>query len=100
MAQGRLIIQGPVADLSAGTRGRLAVTTPDTGEAALVLKEQGASDVVVTDDRVTAEAPDRDLADVNAALGDGGRPRSRLRPRTSLPGGRVRATGEGFDVAG
>ena len=43
MAQGRLITQGPVADLAAGTRGRLAVTTPDPGDAARVLKEQGVA---------------------------------------------------------
>lgn len=68
MARGRLITQGPVAELSAGARGRLVVTTPDVGEAARVLKEQGAGDVVVAEDRVTAEPPGRDLADLNAAL--------------------------------
>ncbi len=31
MARGRLITQGPVAELSAGARGRLVVTTPDVG---------------------------------------------------------------------
>ncbi|WP_405617751.1 ABC transporter ATP-binding protein [Streptomyces sp. NBC_00076] len=101
MAQGRLIIQGPVADLSAGTRGRLAVTTPDAGEAARVLKEQGASDVVVTDDLVTAEPPDRDLADVNAALVTAGvRVRGFGLERASLEDAFVALTGEGFDVAG
>ncbi|GAA2950390.1 hypothetical protein GCM10011428_82650 [Streptomyces violaceus] len=51
MAQGRLLTQGPVEELSAGARGRLVVTTPDSAEAARVLKEQGVGDVVVTDDR-------------------------------------------------
>ncbi|MEU0069673.1 ABC transporter ATP-binding protein [Streptomyces sp. NPDC006332] len=101
MAQGRLIVQGPVADLAAGTRGRLAVTTPDAGEAARVLKEQGASDVIVTDDRVTAEPPDGDLADVNAALVAAGvRVRGFGLQRASLEDAFVALTGEGFDVAG
>lgn len=102
MAQGRLITQGAVADLAAGTRGRLVVTTPDTGDAARVLKEQGAGDVVITDDRVTAEQPpDRDLADVNAALVTAGvRVRGFGVERASLEDAFVALTGEGFDVAG
>ncbi|MDH6623818.1 ABC-type multidrug transport system ATPase subunit [Streptomyces sp. LBL] len=101
MAQGRLITQGPVADLAAGTRGRLVVTTPDAAEAARVLKEQGASDVVVTDDRVSAEPPDRDLADLNAALVTAGvRVRGFGLERASLEDAFVALTGEGFDVAG
>lgn len=49
MARGRLITQGPVSELAAGARGRLVVTTPDTADAARVLKEQGIADVVVAD---------------------------------------------------
>jgi ABC-type multidrug transport system ATPase subunit len=102
MAQGRLITQGTVADLAAGTRGRLVVTTPDPADAARVLKEQGAADVVIAEDRVSAEPPqDRDLADVNAALVTA---RVRVRgfgvERASLEDAFVALTGEGFDVAG
>ncbi|MFD8230820.1 ATP-binding cassette domain-containing protein [Streptomyces sp. NPDC059696] len=101
MARGRLIIQGPVAELSAGARGRLAVTTPDTAEAARALKEQGVGDVVVTDGRVTGEPPDRDLAEVNAALVTAGvRVRGFTVERASLEDAFVALTGEGFDVAG
>ncbi|MFD4814830.1 ABC transporter ATP-binding protein, partial [Streptomyces sp. NPDC058418] len=50
MAQGRLITQGSVADLAAGARGRLAVTTPDPGEAARVLKKLGVTEVTVAED--------------------------------------------------
>ncbi|MZE71248.1 ABC transporter ATP-binding protein [Streptomyces sp. SID5789] len=101
MAQGRLITQGAVADLSAGARGRLVVTTPDAGEAARVLKEQGAGDVVVAEDRVTAEPPDRDLAEVNAALVAAHvRVRGFALERASLEDAFVALTGEGFDVAG
>ncbi|WP_046505064.1 ABC transporter ATP-binding protein [Streptomyces odonnellii] len=106
MAQGRLIIQGPVADLAAGTRGRLAVTTPDPGEAARVLKERGVTDVVMTDDRVTGELPTAegeplDPADLNAALVRAGvRVRAFGVERASLEDAFVALTGEGFDVAG
>ncbi|MFD8721950.1 ABC transporter ATP-binding protein [Streptomyces sp. NPDC059629] len=101
MAQGRLITQGAVADLAAGARGRLVVTTPDTGEAARVLKEQGVADVVAAEDRVTGEPPERDLAEVNAALVAAGvRVRGFVLERASLEDAFVALTGEGFDVAG
>ncbi|ELP66999.1 ATP-binding cassette domain-containing protein [Streptomyces turgidiscabies] len=103
MAQGRLITQGAVAELAAGARGRLVVTTPDSAEAARVLKEQGVGDVVVTDDRVTGEVPhrDRELAELNAALvGAGIRVRGFGVERASLEDAFVALTGEGFDVAG
>ncbi|MGV9250508.1 ABC transporter ATP-binding protein [Streptomyces sp. NPDC003697] len=100
MARGRLITQGPVADLAAGARGRLLVTTPDPGEAARVLKERGVTDVVVSGDRVTGEPPDGDLADVNAALVTAGvRVRGFGVERASLEDAFVALTGEGFDVA-
>ena len=103
MAQGRLIAQGAVAELAAGARGRLVVTTPDVADAARVLKEQGVGDVVVTEDRVTGEVPegDRELADLNAALvGVGVRVRGFGVERASLEDAFVALTGEGFDVAG
>ncbi|MEU4045498.1 ABC transporter ATP-binding protein [Streptomyces antibioticus] len=101
MAQGRLITQGAVADLAAGTRGRLVVTTPDTGDAARVLKEQGAADVTAEEDRVTTDPPDRDLAEVTAALVTAGvRVRGLTVERASLEDAFVALTGEGFDVAG
>ncbi|MDX3588084.1 ABC transporter ATP-binding protein [Streptomyces europaeiscabiei] len=127
MAHGRLLIQGPVAELAAGARGRLVVTTPDTADAARVLKEQGVGDVVVTEGdgaagtgtgtgtvgagvdgvgeggRVTAEPPPpaRDLAELNAALVTAGvRVRGFVLERASLEDAFVALTGEGFDVAG
>ncbi|WP_326578959.1 ABC transporter ATP-binding protein [Streptomyces sp. NBC_00481] len=116
MAKGRLIVQGPVTELAAGARGRLVVTTPDTADAARVLKEQGIGDVVVTEGdgrsdgrnpgeggRVTAEPPppDRDLAELNAALVTAGvRVRGFGLERASLEDAFVALTGEGFDVAG
>ncbi|MEU9666757.1 ABC transporter ATP-binding protein [Streptomyces bobili] len=101
MARGRLLTQGSVADLAARARGRLAVTTPDTADAARVLKEQGVADVVVTEDRVTGEPADRELAELNAALVAAGvRVRGFGVERASLEDAFVALTGEGFDVAG
>ncbi|MFF3121500.1 ATP-binding cassette domain-containing protein [Streptomyces sp. NPDC057908] len=103
MARGRLITQGPVADLAAGARGRLAVTTPDPGEAARVLKELGVTGITVDGDRVSADAPpgDVELADLSAALVHAGvRLRSFGVERASLEDAFVALTGEGFDVAG
>ncbi|MGW4234631.1 ABC transporter ATP-binding protein [Streptomyces sp. NPDC004980] len=103
MARGRLLTQGPVADLAAGTRGRLAVTTPDPGTAARILGEHGATGLVTDGDRVSADAPPGgvELADLNAALVRGGvRVRAFGVERASLEDAFVALTGEGFDVAG
>ncbi|MEU1402540.1 ABC transporter ATP-binding protein [Streptomyces sp. NPDC005728] len=101
MTQGRLVTQGAVADLAAGARGRLVVTTPDPGEAARVLKEQGVGDVTADGERVTGEPPVQDLAEVNAALVAAGvRVRGFALERASLEDAFVALTGEGFDVAG
>ncbi|MEO3978505.1 ABC transporter ATP-binding protein [Streptomyces sp. CAU 1734] len=103
MAQGRLITQGPVAELAAGARGRLSVLTPDTGDAARLLKELGLTGVEIADDRVTADPPGEgtDPADLNAALVGGGvRVRAFGIERASLEDAFVALTGEGFDVAG
>ncbi|MEU3288784.1 ABC transporter ATP-binding protein [Streptomyces longwoodensis] len=103
MARGRLLVQGAVAELAARARGRLVVTTPDTAEAARVLKEQGVGDVVVEerDDRVTGEPPEREPAELNAALiAAGVRVRGFGVRGASLEDAFVALTGEGFDVAG
>ncbi|WUB84869.1 ABC transporter ATP-binding protein [Streptomyces platensis] len=119
MARGRLLTQGPVADLSATVLGphghaRITVTTPDTADAARVLKGCGVTGVEVTDDRVTGELPPpdaavggteagapREVAELNAALVHAGvRVRGFGTARASLEDVFVSLTGEGFDVAG
>ncbi|MFF0060046.1 ABC transporter ATP-binding protein [Streptomyces sp. NPDC005279] len=103
MARGRLLTQGPVADLAAGARGRLAVTTPDPADAARLLKELGVTDLAVAEYRVTGELPaiETELAEINAALVQGGvRVRGFGVERVSLEDAFVALTGEGFDVAG
>ncbi|MCX2969740.1 MULTISPECIES: ABC transporter ATP-binding protein [Streptomyces] len=115
MARGRLLTQGPVAQLAAGVRGRLAVTTPDAADAARVLREHGVTGLSVAGDQVTGDPPDAagtggagaggarpvDLADLNAALvGAGVRVRAFGVERGTLEDAFVALTGEGFDVAG
>jgi ABC-2 type transport system ATP-binding protein len=103
MTRGRLVTQGPVAELSAGARGRLAVTTPDAAEAARVLGAHGVREVSAAGGRVTGELPadPPDLAELNAALVAAGvRVRGFGLERASLEDAFVALTGEGFDVAG
>ncbi|MFM9369264.1 ABC transporter ATP-binding protein [Streptomyces sp. Da 82-17] len=103
MARGRLVVQGPVAELAARAHGRITVGTPDPGDAARVLKEHGVTDLTVTDDRVTGEPPpgERDPAELNAALVHAGvRVRGFGLERGTLEDAFVALTGEGFDVAG
>ncbi len=82
------------------------VGTPDTADAARVLKEYGVTDLVVAEERVTGDLPapaggPPDLAEVNAALVRAGvRVRAFGVERASLEDVFVQLTGEGFDVAG
>jgi ABC-2 type transport system ATP-binding protein len=114
MNRGRLVAQGTVAEMSAGARGRLSVTTPDGADAMRVLKEHGLSDLAAAESpegqTVTGElpgpgeppgGPPPDLADLNAALVRAGvRVRAFGVTRASLEDVFVSLTGEGFDVAG
>jgi ABC-2 type transport system ATP-binding protein len=103
MARGRLITQGTVAELSAGARGQLVVTTPDQAKATGVLAEHGVTALATSGQRVTGELPPDppDLAEVNAALVAAGvRVRGFGMERASLEDTFVKLTGEGFDVAG
>ncbi|MFI1096221.1 ABC transporter ATP-binding protein [Streptomyces sp. NPDC020917] len=103
MARGRLITQGPVAELAKDTRGHLAVTGPDPAEAARVLAGLGVTGLVTDGERVTGDLPadPPDLAEINAALVAAGvRVRGFGLERASLEDAFVALTGEGFDVAG
>jgi ABC-2 type transport system ATP-binding protein len=121
MNRGRLVTQGTVAEMSAGARARLTVTTPDGPDALRVLKEQGVTDLSAEESPdgqvVTGQLPPEhgpyeagsgtldhtapDLADLNAALVRAGvRVRAFGVTKASLEDVFVSLTGEGFDVAG
>ncbi len=100
MSKGRLVVQGTVAELGAGLRARLAVTTPDGAAAETVLKAAGAQEITAEGDGVSCDAEGLEPDTVCAALvaagvrvfGFGVR-------RPSLEDAFVALTGEGFDVA-
>jgi ABC-type multidrug transport system ATPase subunit len=100
MSKGKLVVQGTVAELGAGLRARLAVTTPDTAAAETVLKGAGAAELQVEDGRVYCDAEGLEPDAVCAALVAAG-----VRifgfgvEKPSLEDAFVALTGEGFDVA-
>jgi ABC-2 type transport system ATP-binding protein len=102
MSRGRLVSQGPVAQLRAGLRARLTVTTPDPAEAARVLAAEGGLDVQVEGQRVDCEAREDLAPDVVCAalVAAGVRVLAFGVERPSLEDAFVALTGEGFDVAG
>jgi ABC-2 type transport system ATP-binding protein len=100
MNRGRLVVQGAVAELGAGLRARLAVTTPDTAAAETVLKTAGAVEVHTEGDRVSCDADGLEPDAVCAALvGAQVRVFGFAVQRPSLEDAFVALTGEGFDVA-
>ncbi|WP_326640900.1 ABC transporter ATP-binding protein [Streptosporangium sp. NBC_01755] len=101
MRTGRLVAQGPIADLRASETVRIRVETPDTATAAAVLAGLGLPEVRLGDGGVSAALgavlPER----VCAALVTGGvAVRGLAVQRPSLEDVFVGLTGEGFDVDG
>ena len=99
MNHGRLITQGPVADLYTAQQARLSVTTADLEPAATVLKEAGGTDVSIGEGTVSCIAADLVPEAVCAALvGAGVRVAGFGVKRATLEDAFVALTGEGFDV--
>ncbi|MGW1991230.1 ATP-binding cassette domain-containing protein [Embleya sp. NPDC001921] len=99
MSHGRLITQGTVESLRAGTRARLVVTTPDAEAAVVVLARLGATDIVTTSGGVEADPAPLEPDEICAALVRADvRVRSFTLARPSLEDAFVALTGEGFDV--
>jgi ABC-type multidrug transport system ATPase subunit len=106
MSAGRLIAQGPMADVLGGSATSVVVTTPDPERAREVLTRLGVEGVTVTDDpggesaKVTAQLGDRQPEDVNRLLvQEGVRVAGLSLLRPTLEDLFVSLTGEGFDVA-
>ncbi len=111
MSRGRLVAQGPLAELRAAAGLRVHITTPDPAAAAEVLAAAGLRDVAVGgppaaagpsgDGHVAALLGDALPETVVAALvGADVRVRGFEVTTTSLEERFVALTGEGFDVAG
>jgi ABC-2 type transport system ATP-binding protein len=105
MRTGRLVAQGTIASLNAGTAARVRIETPDTADAVRVLGALGLADVRAeaadAPGDVSAELGSRAPEDVNAALvREGVAVRGLAVVRPSLEDVFVGLTGEGFDVDG
>ncbi|MGW4425171.1 ATP-binding cassette domain-containing protein [Streptosporangium sp. NPDC004631] len=99
MRSGRLVAQGPIAELRAGEAVRVRVETPDVAEAAAVLAGLGLAEIRADGGGVGAElgadVPERVCA---ALVTAGVAVRGLAVQRPSLEDVFVGLTGEGFDV--
>ena len=97
MSRGRLVSQGPLAELRAKARPVLQLTTPDAASAVAVLAGLGVA--AADGDRVTGEGGGVAAeAAVAALVGAGVRVRGFALGSPSLEDVFVELTGEGFDV--
>jgi ABC-type multidrug transport system ATPase subunit len=99
MRQGKLVFQGPLAQLRSSGPARLLVRTSQPALAVKVLHELGLADVAETGDDVTAELGGMLPEEVCERLVLAGVPVAGLEtPKRSLEDEFVELTGEGFDV--
>jgi len=99
MSLGKLLAQGPLADLQQSGGARLQVETTDVSRASEVLTRLGLTDVRVSGDTVSAVLDGRLPEECNRELVVAGVPvRSLTTERRSLEDAFVALTGEGFDV--
>ena len=97
MRTGKLVYQGPLAELRG--QARLLVRTPKPDEAASVLRELGLTGVMLAGQEVRADLGGMRPEVINERLVRAGVPVAGLEtPRRSLEDEFVELTGEGFDV--
>lgn len=100
MSAGKLVAQGPLAELRAAAGAQLRVTTPDTALARETLHGLGLSPQAVDGTQLVAELGPQQPEDLCKALVDAGvAVRGFAVERPSLEDTFVALTGEGFDVA-
>src|SRR5205807_10358686 len=100
MSLGKLLAQGPIAELEAAGSTKLRVETDDTGLATEVLERLGLADLTVEGTMVLARLDGHRPEDCNRELvmaGIGVRSLTAIHP--TLEDTFVALTGEGFDVA-
>jgi len=101
MHLGRLVAQGGLAELRAGTAPRVEVTSGRPGAARAALADLGLAEITATGDVVTARLGDTAIEEVAPALVAAGVPVRGLRLLAAdLEELFVSLTGEGFDVSG
>ncbi|GLW09319.1 ABC transporter ATP-binding protein [Microtetraspora sp. NBRC 13810] len=101
MRTGRLVAQGPLAELRGGAAPRIRIETPDAARAAAVLGRLGLAAVRAGEGEASAEPGEVPTERICAELvGDGVAVRGLAVQRPSLEDVFVRLTGEGFDVDG
>ena len=97
MRTGKLVYQGPLADLRG--QARLLVRTPNPDQAATLLRDLGLDGVTQAGQEVTADLGSMLPEVINERLVRAGVPVAGLEtPRRSLEDEFVELTGEGFDV--
>ena len=101
MFEGRLLTQGRLDEIHAGTAQTVRVETDRVGDAATTLRELGLTDVRLAGGPVTAQLGEVDVAKIVPALVDAYVPVLGFAVvRPSLEDVFVSLTGEGFDVSG
>ena len=101
MSTGRLVFQGPLAELRGRGEPRILIRTTEPPAAAEVLGKLGLADITSTDGQVSAVLSGHRPELVNAELVHAGVPVAGLETvRPSLEDLFVELTGEGFDVNG
>ena len=101
MLTGRLVAQGPLAELRALTACRFRLETPDPPAAMGILEQLGVTDPMIGAGEVTGTLGDLPPETVVAALVTGGIAVQAFTPVTAtLEDAFVELTGEGFDVSG
>ena len=101
MSTGRLVFQGPLAELRGRGVARISIRTTEVSTTADVLDKLGLADIAVSDGRVSAGLGEHAPEKINAELVHAGVPVAGLETvRPSLEDLFVELTGEGFDVNG
>jgi ABC-2 type transport system ATP-binding protein len=101
MSTGRLVFQGPLAELRGRGEARILIRSGETAAAADVLGKLGLADIAVGDGQVSAGLGEQAPEKINAELVHAGVPVAGLETvRPSLEDLFVQLTGEGFDVNG
>ena len=101
MSIGKLVFQGPLAELRSRGDRRILIRSAETAATAEVLGKLGLSDIAIADGQISAGLGEHAPEKINAELVHAGVPVAGLETvRPSLEDLFVELTGEGFDVNG